>query len=265
MLKLAQKISVCGFAWNPPAVVVAATLLLGSALTAQESGQALSRDDDHSQTAEQQNLAEPIERQIEGWTVKVDPELLEEGEEVGEQALLALANHLQRIRWILPEERVEELQELPIWIELENPRLENMQYHPSRGWLLANGHDLRLAKHVHIPRAAALLDRSTWAKHPYVVLHELAHAYHDQVLGFGHAEIKRAFEAARQEGTYEDVLDHRGQRVRHYGLNNEKEFFAEATEAYLGVNDFYPFVRAELQQHDPRTYKLLRKIWGPVR
>jgi len=48
-------------------------------------------------------------------------------------------------------------------------------------------------------------------------------------------------------------------------LSNHKEYFAESTEAYLGVNDFYPFVRAELNRHDPRMYQLLRKIWGPVK
>ena len=25
------------------------------------------------------------------------------------------------------------------------------------------------------------------------------------------------------------------------------------TESYVGVNDFYPFVRAELKEHDPKT------------
>jgi len=31
------------------------------------------------------------------------------------------------------------------------------------------------------------------------------------------------------------------------------------------VNDFYPFVRAELNEHDPRMYQLLKKIWGEVK
>jgi hypothetical protein len=31
------------------------------------------------------------------------------------------------------------------------------------------------------------------------------------------------------------------------------------------VNDFYPFVRAELEKHDPRMYRVMQKIWGPVR
>ena len=97
------------------------------------------------------------------------------------------------------------------------------------------------------------------------MLHELAHAYHDQVLGFGDERVKKAFRAARAARTYEDVLAHTGRRVRHYAMTNHKEYFAEATEAYLYRNDFYPFVRAELQQVDPGCHALLEQIWGPAR
>ena len=40
------------------------------------------------------------------------------------------------------------------------------------------------------------------------------------------------------------------------------EYFAESTEAFFGTNDFYPFVRAELKQHDPKMFDLLWKLWG---
>ncbi|MGO9112581.1 MAG: hypothetical protein ACLP9L_25400 [Thermoguttaceae bacterium] len=33
-----------------------------------------------------------------------------------------------------------------------------------------------------------------------------------------------------------------GQHVRHYALTDHKEFFAEMSEAYFGMNDFFPFV-----------------------
>ncbi len=139
-----------------------------------------------------------------------------------------------------------------------------MQYHPNRGWLLANGYDPRLVKHVHIPRAKALLDRGQWAKHPYVVLHELAHSFHDQVLSFDHPKIISAYDQMKEEGIYEKVLLYTGRKVKHYGLSNHKEYFAESTEAYFGVNDFYPFVRAELKQHDPRMFDLMVEFWGKV-
>ena len=140
-----------------------------------------------------------------------------------------------------------------------------MQYHPGKGWLINNGQDPELVKHVHIPVASALYDRQMWSKHPYVVLHELAHAYHDQVLGFSHREIRETFNHARKAGIYDRVLDHRGVTLKHYGMNNEKEYLAECTEAYLGVNDFYPFVRAELEKHDPKCYELMEKIWGKLK
>ncbi|QDV53971.1 anthrax toxin lethal factor-related metalloendopeptidase [Gimesia fumaroli] len=217
------------------------------------------------QAEETPQFYDPVEQKIEGWTVDVDPQLLApEHAETGKSALAALANHLQRVKFIVPKERVEQLQQVRIWIDLKHAKLDRMQYHPSKGWLVANGHDPRLAKHVHIPVAGQLMARNMWAQHPYVVLHELAHAFHDQVLSFDQADIVATFNAAKEKGIYESVLVHTGKKVRHYGLNNHKEYFAESTEAYFGVNDFYPFVRAELQTHDPKMFELLVKIWGPV-
>ncbi len=209
---------------------------------------------------------ESTKKDVEGWTIAVGPDLLKpENKTVADKAFKALANHLQRVKYILSEAKVVQLQKLPIRLELNNPRLGNMQYHPSVSWLRANRHDPALVKHVHIPRAKALYDRGMWAKHPYVVMHELAHAYHDQVLSFDNKEIIEAYKAAKEAGIYEKVMLYTGSTVRHYGLNNHKEYFAESTEAYLGVNDFYPFVRGELKKHDPRMYKIMEKVWGPVR
>ena len=209
---------------------------------------------------------DPVIRKVEGFEIAVDPALLaDDKKEFAERVFKSLANHLQRVEFILPKERVEKLRHCKIWLELDNPRIRGMQYHPGRGWLLSKGLDPRLVKHVHIPQARALLDRGQWAKHPYVILHELAHSFHDQVYGFDNREIRSVYEKARDSGKYEKIMDHRGNQVRHYGMNNEKEYFAESTEAYLGVNDFYPFVRAELKEFDPDMYRLMQKIWGDVR
>jgi len=216
--------------------------------------------------AAERGFYDPVEKDIEGWTIAVDPQLmLPKNKAVATKAFQALANHLQRVTYIVPEDRLAKLKELRIWIELDNPKLGNMQYHPSRGWLIRNGHDPRLVKHVHIPRARNLYAAHMWAKHPYVVLHELAHSFHDQNLSFDNPKIVQAYNAAKEQGIYKKVLLYTGAKVRHYGLSNHKEYFAEATEAYFGVNDFYPFVRAELKEHDPRMYSLMEEFWGRVR
>ena len=217
---------------------------------------------------EENKFYDPIIKKLEGWTIKVDPKLLKnENNEFKDQVFTALANHLQRIKYILPAAKVKEMQKLPIWLDHHYEPLSSMQYHPGATWLRANKHDPRLVKHVHIPRAKALLNRGQWAKHPYVILHELAHAYHDQVLenGFQNKAVLDAYKEAKAKGTYEKVLLYSGRTVKHYGLNNQMEYFAESTESYLGVNDFYPFVRAELNEHDPGMFQLLKKIWGEVK
>ena len=96
---------------------------------------------------------------------------------------------------------------------------------------------------------------------PWVVLHELAHAYHDRVLGFDDPRVKEAFEKYKKGGRGEQVLRHDGRRVRHYALTDHKEFFAEMTAPYFGANDFFPFNRAELRESEPDVYELMRHVW----
>ncbi len=206
---------------------------------------------------------DPVVRDIEGWKVHVEPALLDgERREEGAKALTMLANHLQRIKILVPAGPLAKLQTLEIWIEHSHPTLRPMQYHPSKSWLVANKHDPRLTRKVHIPQARELLSREQMLKHPAVILHELAHAYHDQILSFEHPEIIAAYEKAKAAGSYENVLLYTGKKVKHYGLTNHKEYFAEGTEAFFYRNDFYPFVRAELKEHDLALHDALVKVWG---
>ena len=75
-------------------------------------------------------------------------------------------------------------------------------------------------------------------KHPAVILHELAHGYHDQILGFEHPAIIAAYEQAREAGSYANVLLYSGERVSHYALTDHKEYFAgEAALKAGGVHN----------------------------
>ena len=48
---------------------------------------------------------------------------------------------------------------------------------------------------------------------------------------------------------------------RAYALTNPQEYFAECTEAYFSRNDFYPYNREELMQHDADVAVLLEQLW----
>jgi hypothetical protein len=217
--------------------------------------------------AEKPELPKPASRttrQIEGWTVRIDDRLLAPPHDVlGARTLKLLEAKLADITYVVAKERLEQLRAVTIVLDLTHGELRSMQYHPDAGWLESHGYARDLEKCVHIPEAADLPTPRSIHEQPWVVLHELAHAYHDQVLGFDEPRIREAYERFKAGGHGDAALLYNGQRVRHYGLTDHKEFFAEMTESYFGMDDFFPFNRAELMTAEPEIYELMRTIWEP--
>lgn len=203
---------------------------------------------------------------LEGWTVQVDKRLTsDEHAELGERAVALLQARLADVVTVVPADRVSRLRKVTIWLDLDHGKLRSMQYHPSAEWLEQNGYSRDLAKGVHIPIAAQFVNPKHQHVQPWCVLHELAHAYHDQVLGFDEEKVKQCYDRYVASGHGRQVLHVDGRTTTHYATTNHKEFFAEMTECYFGTNDFYPFVHGELKRDEPATYELLREIWGPTR
>ena len=203
-------------------------------------------------------------RALRGWTVRVHKDLLAKDQaKLYAEALAELDNHLYRIERAVPAPAVAKLKKVVLWLEFDNPKGRHAHYHPSAGWLKANGYNVDKVKGVEFGSARGLLRSS---KHqPWLVLHELAHAYHDQVLGFDHPKIQVAYNAAKKAQSYEKVLIWNGRVGRSYAMTNNKEYFCETSEAYFGTNDIYPFVKGELKKHDPTMYSVLEEVWGVKR
>ncbi len=196
-----------------------------------------------------------------GWRVLVNRRIKEEQAELCGETLTLLQQQLYLVTRVVPAEALGKLKQVTIWVEEAEPHHPCMAYHPDAAWL--RDHDMNPDKGrcVELANARAFLD---WTiQQPYMVLHELAHAYHDQFLGgFDNAEIRAAYDEAMKEKRYDEVLRYSGKRERAYAATNPMEYFAELSEAYLGTNDFYPFVRSELKEHDPRGYAALEELWG---
>ena len=204
-------------------------------------------------------------RNIEGWNVRVDDRLLKgDGAALGERALKLLNARLVAITIVVPEKALAKLRAITIELDLDYAGLNPMQYHPDAGWLKEHGYSENLAKCFHIPEAEDFLSPFENHRMPWVVLHELSHGYHDQVLGFDEPRVKAAWEKFRDSGKYKSVLTSPGGNRVHYGMTNPQEFFAEMTECYFGSNDFYPFVTGELKQAEPEIFNLMAEIWGPL-
>jgi hypothetical protein len=138
---------------------------------------------------------------------------------------------------------------------------------PTRDWLRDNGRDPVMAKGVEFTNVR-IFEAET-RRMPNFALHELAHAYHNRTvrMSFGNLEIKAAYEKAKASGKYDRVerkdSEGRSRMDRAYAMTNPQEYFAECTEAYFSRNDFFPFTRDELKQHDPEMFELLgERIFG---
>jgi hypothetical protein len=201
-------------------------------------------------------------QELEGWRILVNKNFAKDNGALCQETLTLLRHQLYQIPRKVPAEAVAKLKKVKIWVEEAEPNHPCMAYHPDAGWLRRHNMNPDKARCVELANAKNFL---SWTKaQPYMVLHELAHAYHHQFLdgGYENAEIAAAFKTAKEGKKYESVLHIRGKTQRAYALNNPMEYFAEASEAFFGTNDFYPFVSTELREHDQEFYSLLEKLWG---
>jgi hypothetical protein len=200
-------------------------------------------------------------RQIEGWTVYVNKDLLKEQRDLGQSAIRLLEAKLYEIRRSIPPSAYQKLRLVPIWLGIDDGIAPCAEYHWDKRALTARHLNPAKARCVEIGSAAKFVD---WSRdQPAMVLHELSHAYHDRVVGKDNRKLRDAFNNAVRTHKYDSVLRYNGSREKAYAVSqNEMEFFAEASESFFATNDYYPFVRAELREFDPGTFGLLRELWG---
>jgi hypothetical protein len=197
---------------------------------------------------------------IEGFTVRV--EQAEVRDPSWKSVRAELGTQLYRISHVVPDGPLAKLRKVVIWVHRDDAATRCMAYHPAPEWLKEHGSNPAMAHGVEIANAANFV---SWTyEQPWMVLHELAHAYHHQFLekGFENKQVKDVWDSAMAAKRYDSVLHWDGSQSKHYAETNPMEFFAETTESYFGQNDFYPFVNSELKTFDPDAFKLMQNVWG---
>ena len=201
-------------------------------------------------------------REVEGWTLKVHKGFLKDRPSLAGRTLKLMGQQLDQITRVVPPEALAKLRKVRIWVEEDEPHHPCATYHPNVDWLREHGMNPDKARCVEVSNARAFLD---WTRQqPWMILHELTHAYLDQFTpgGFGNPALRDAYDKAIADGLYDRVLLFDGRTVKGYAATNPMEYFSELSEAYFGVNDMYPFVRAELREHDPGGAAVVRSLWG---
>ena len=186
----------------------------------------------------------------------VAPEFSRHDSAVLKKCLDALEASAKRIEGIVPPSALDKLSNVPIWLEFEPDKSYFGLYYGSRDWLIKNGVSLAKEKSIQFTSALAVI----WGQDWNPLMHELAHAYHHQVLSFSYAPILDAFARAKASGRYNAVRSAWGGHQRAYGLTNAAEFFAELSAAYFD-KESSPFTRADLKEFDPESYRVIKEAW----
>ncbi len=108
-----------------------------------------------------------------------------------------------------------------------------------------------------------------WSKgQPWMVLHELAHAWHHRFLpgGYNHPLILGAYQRAKAGGRYRRVRYTMAPAARPTPSPIRWSSLPRARKPISDANDFQPFDRDELKAFDRSAYRMVEKAWGvPVR
>jgi hypothetical protein len=208
-------------------------------------------------------------RDIEGFTVYVNKQVLQQpADRWGRQPITVLERELNDLRRILIPSIFAVLQEVPIWAEWDvndkiNPGAIARYYGGSADGLTKLGGDPRKANCVEV----LTLRRLGEIRHPgtslqqVIILHEMAHAIHHRLLGWGNPELTATFQQAVDRKLYDDVNDRFGRRGKAYARTNEMEYFAEISCAYLDSCNYYPFNYSLLQGYDPAGFAFVERVW----
>ncbi len=197
-------------------------------------------------------------RNIRSFPVYVAPEFGKHENSLLERSLEVLDANARRIEDIIPSAAWHRISRVPIWLEYEPDPSYGGRYWPDfPKWLAA--YDMSVAKAGSIQFTSS---QATLAGHRVnPLMHELAHAYHDLVLSFDEPKIRTAFDRAQASGRYNAVRGPWGRWEKAYAMSNAMEFFAELSEAYFGINGFFPFTRDDLKAFDPDSYRVIAEAW----
>jgi len=199
---------------------------------------------------------------IHGHTVLIHDSILDRPALV-DALKLELTRQLEDVYRTFPAQALSAIRPVRIWVEWARKPQGGAEYHVSADWLRENGYLTEKEGDIEIANIRNFL---AWSKkaQPCMLTHELAHAYYERVLVKNHQQgrVRERYDQAKANGLYANIQYMDGSLKRAYALTNEKEYFAELSEAYFGRNDFFPFVREELCAYDPTGYALMQQVWN---
>ena len=170
--------------------------------------------------------AEYREIDVQNFRVLVNP-VLDVSSVLFEVTMDELDSRLSDIEQALPPSAFKSLQQVQLWVELNQLPNGGAQYHVSENWLRDNGYNPEKAGGVEISNASNFV---IWSQsdQPSMILHEMAHAWDFNFRDDG-VDFSGPYQQTVASVIYESVDHVNGTVQRAYALTDEKEYFAEVT------------------------------------
>ncbi|KAK9709942.1 hypothetical protein K7432_008709 [Basidiobolus ranarum] len=193
----------------------------------------------------------------------------------------------QYLRIDIPWYRQGHAKQIAIWIDPDHHDCRTCgkwykpEKNPSHGFLAQQGLNPDKAGAVILTPEALLYDRCNYNQ-PFLLLHELAHAYmglnphiKEQVSKYFQSWSQRwgknaYFQNAQRRAMMIwnnchppacETVENRYGSERAYALTNQNEFFGVMSETFFGISDFLPSNGWKMRQLDPETYEFIKKMW----
>ncbi|HEV3145683.1 MAG TPA: hypothetical protein VGZ47_17475, partial [Gemmataceae bacterium] len=209
-------------------------------------------------------------KKMEGFTVLISDETMREDAEskLERKPMAALQHELKTLATICPPKILTALQQnFLIWVEWDEQFKMNNGREGLATAVFMGGHQQDLLnKGMHPLKMNAVtvmrMKKLTEEHQPKkesgrcVMLHEMVHAIHYQVIGKNNPDIGAAYKQAMERKLLDPEM---------YAATNVSEFFAEMACAFFNQLNYYPKTRTDLKKNDPVTFKLMESIWGKTR
>jgi len=202
---------------------------------------------------------------VEGFALVLHPETLKHENEFKIPPSEVLKLELRMLGKILNPKALAAVKRMPIWVEWDEATPLKSLAKGKRFTAYYNSSNQATSKLIGMHplqartiticslRSLTTIHQPGAPREQCVLLHEVAHAVHDQLIGQNNQEIVAA---------YKQAISRRLCDPKSPAGADFSEFFAEMTCAYLDRLDYLPHNRSELKSLDPETFRVVEKFWG---
>ena len=190
---------------------------------------------------------EHCEGHLEGWLVALPLELLTTEPLLAEDLIVRLGSDLNQIDALLPESALGLLRGVRLVVELD--AMNSLGFYRSSD-----------EGEIHLVRAEGYLGLE--ARSTGLLVHELAHAWHHQALGWSDPSIQEAYDEAMEAELYAQpppawLYSAAGDCAG----RNSKEYFAVLSASWFWFSHHSPYDREGLLEHDPVGAMVVEAAW----